>query len=146
MADELIKVELELPSSQVHIETVKPQAPAGIDDESEQAKLEKTRKIMDEESPRRRLQKLKDELMASRRAKDDASVRSNPATGLLKPLEALPLKDRRPPNRHQKLLVGAGLAIAIAGLLLWPLTSFGLAILISAAGAVLVAAGAFVRV
>jgi hypothetical protein len=144
---ETVKVELELPRDQVHIEPAGPPSEGPVlDAESEQAKLEKTRRIMAEQSPRRRLQKLRQELLLSRKAKDDETVKSNPSAQL-NLLAARPLvKDTSPPNHHQKTIIAAGLAVALLGLFLWPLTSFFPALGVALIGGAIVTTGTFVKV
>lgn len=54
--------------------------------------------------------------------------------------------DTSPPNSNQKKIIFIGLAIALTGLVLWPLSNFVIAIVISVIGAGIITTGTFAKV
>jgi hypothetical protein len=54
--------------------------------------------------------------------------------------------DTTPPNSNQKKIIFTGLAIALAGLILWPLSNFVISIVIAIIGAAIITTGTFAKV
>jgi hypothetical protein len=69
-----------------------------------------------------------------------------PAEELVKaPVKPPEAKDTKPPNQNQTITLLAGFAIAIVGLLCWPVFGFAVAIAILIIGAIVVAIATLIR-
>ena len=142
---ETVKLEIEIPKDQLHILT-------------ELEKPESTPQIADSEDMNKdlRIEKFKKQLAEARASKalpssassqTDVPYHKPQQSDHKSPLDKLPsTTDKSPPNPNQKKLIILGLVIALAGLILWPLANFVVAIAIAIVGAAAIATGTFVKV
>ena len=142
---ETVKLEIEIPKDQLHILTDLNQAEAA----PQRADSEDMNKEL-------RIEKFKKQLAEARKSKspaapeskqEESESHSSQKSSHTSPLDKLPsTTDKSPPNPNQKKLIILGLVIALAGLILWPLANFVIAIAIAIVGAAAIATGTFVKV
>lgn len=137
-----VKIEIEVPKENIRIAGIEPTA----NDGPEATSPTDTNQISSQE----KLKQLKEQLAAARQegSADGTGATTDKGRSLIKaPLDKLPtVKDKSPPNNHQKIVIGAGLALALIGLILWPLSNFILAISVALLGGAIVSVGTFVKV
>lgn len=122
MADEpeKVKIELEVPKDQVNIEAVQEEDKSG----GEEAKSENGKE---------------------RKEASGTASGYEPGEILKAPVEAPHITSARNPNYTQRVVVVIGFAMAVAGLLIWPLVSLAAGLAVAVAGALLVALGTMFR-
>jgi hypothetical protein len=138
---ETVKLEIELPKDQVeHLLAGATDSPSVTEDLDKELNKEK------------RIAKFKKQLAeakegASSQDDKDNSLPEKASSAIKSPLSVLPqTSDTSPPNPNQKKVIFIGLAVALIGLLLWPLSNFIIASVIAMIGAAVVATGTFVKV
>jgi hypothetical protein len=133
--EETVKIQIEIPKDQLQI--AQPQA----EDQPPPAEEEK--------SAETELKKLKAEVAKTQNSDEGAGsgAKDMVASVLSSPADNLPLvSDKSPPSNIQKIIIGGGLAVALAGLILWPVVSFKLGISVAVLGAIIVATGSLIKI
>jgi Flp pilus assembly protein TadB len=137
--EETVKLEVEVPKSQLEA-AQKPAEP------SDQSKLEETAQHTEEveKSAEEKLKTLIKNVENVRREASQQAPISNPSK-IIKPPSLPAAKDKTPASSTQKIVIAAGLIIALIGIILWPLINFATGIFVAIIGAVIVAAGTFIK-
>jgi|GEM_PF-4828881 len=132
--DDTVKVEIELPKDQVHIvsgEAPQPEPRKRVAPSSEDQKIEKFKKQI---------------AAASQQAKQQKEPEGISPETIPKSVDEISKKNTSPPNSSQKRMISIGLAVALVGLILWPLANFWLAIAVAVVGSAIIATATFVKV
>jgi hypothetical protein len=133
-----VKVEIELPRDKVHILT---------GEQPEAARIESSQPVSGEDM---KIEKFRRQIEAASQGSDNSPPESQEPTAdkAKSLLEKAPVNtnDTSPPNPNQKKIIAVGLAIAVLGIVLWPLSNFVIATVVAIVGATAVAAGTFVKV
>lgn len=120
MAEDKVKLQIEVPKEQLEKVVGEPAATAKTEEPAEKSKTER---------------------------KEEPEVAGYKASQIAKaPLEPPEPESKAAPNPHQRRLIIFGCAIVLAGLLLWPLASFAIGLTVAIAGAAVVAFGTLVRI
>lgn len=137
--EETVKLEVEVPKSQL-------EAAQKSAEPSDQSKLEETAQHTEEveKSAEEKLKTLIKNVENVRREASQQAPISNPSK-IIKPPSLSAAKDKTPASSKQKIVIAAGLITALIGIILWPLINFATGIFVAIIGAVIVAAGTFIK-
>lgn len=147
MSEDTIKVQIEVPKDQLRVAANEAEAKEAAKEppkEKSDAQAQKTLEV--EESAEETLHTLIKEVRSARQETSRQAPMSNPSKSIKNPLSSIPkVKDKSPPNANQRLIIGIGLAIAIAGVVVWPLLGFATGLVVALIGAIIVVFGTFIK-
>lgn len=145
--EERVKLELELPKSEVHIEPAgKPSSP---DEDKKRPAREHARKAAAKAQEAEEMEKEAKEKEKKKEEKEEGGFEIagyKPGEIAKAPLEPPEPKDKKAPNKHQRRVIIFGFILIVIGFILWPLIAFAVGAVFAVAGALVVAFGALVRI
>jgi phosphate starvation-inducible protein PhoH len=148
MAEDKVKIQLEVPKEQIKVAADSPPSPSELVEKEKQLQQKETQLKHAEKKLEAKIEeKVEEKIKEKDEEPASPTIAGYKAEDILKaPIETPEPEDKRPPNSHQKKVITFGLGVIVAAIFIGPLLNFSMALALALAGAATVVFATFVRV